>query len=371
MLYHSFSRYLLPLCLVACGGKSLTLGGDGASGGADGATRVFVPEQSDAQALAVDETRLYWLTGYASPAFNAGKERPAHVRSCLKTNCAGATIAYDTWPAAGSVFPSFPKDPFSALSVSSGRVYWSRFTPSGSYQLVSCASTGCVGAPAVLTETSSVSSLASDAQAVYWLSWSDKAILTCQVGGCDSPEVFASVTAFETKGLAVDSSFVYWLDTDAELDWAVMRAPKDRSEGPRVLATGLNQPASLALNSRYVSFSSRYSVGQVAYCPLAGCANSPTAVATNQPYPLSIASDEQSIYWLNAPPRASTKTRAVMRANFGDAGAEPTEIDVVSTPELPSPQAIAVDDSFVYWISWGAQDKHLTFPHASIQRVAK
>ncbi len=353
-LLHQVSAILL-LGVLGCGGKSLQLDGSGtpldpnvAAGGAD--SSAFLPQPS-ALSIAVDQSRLYWTTGWTD-----GDKR-GHVRSCLTASCADSILEYD------ASTTHVADRPFEALAIDGNSVYWSSRDSAFEDSIKSCPLAGCVNGPRILASTSTVASLASDGADLYFAT-DDPEIWRCSVAGCEKPELFAKIQGSQNS-IAVDSRFVYWIDGADYSNAAIVRSPKDGSGPPTTLVSELNQPRSLSVNSRYLIFTTFYSVGDVAYCPLSGCAGHPSLLASAQRYPFTIVSDEQAAYW--------TDKDAVQKGALDGSLAVASWIGARSDanwPPLPK-STIAVDGAFVYWLSCDAPESADSWQHMSIKRRPK
>jgi len=366
---------VLWVFLGGCGGKSLMLDG-AASGGAANSGEAFVPAQPRADALAVDQERLYWVTGACGTCIVSEPGKPpksadiARVRGCLKSDCdVDAIIDYDTWPRPGTEAKSSWAHPLMGLTVAGESLYWVRVTEADDeIEIVSCPVTGCQGTPRLVWHwkgsSNVIPALVSDGEKIYWPSSYSPAILSCSVSGCVDPDFLPVAEA--PHALALHGSYVYWI-----ANGMVQRKPKDGSAPTTDIVTGLNKPAALSTNSSYVSFTTNYSIGQVSFCPLEGCAGAPTALATNQAFPLSVASDEDHVYWVNASINGSARKASVMRSDFNRTIDELATIDVRDMQDPVYEHSVVVDEGYVYWISPGAIDANGHFSHSAIQRRAK
>ncbi|MGC4093092.1 MAG: hypothetical protein QM756_35430 [Polyangiaceae bacterium] len=212
---------------ASCGGKSLHLdAGSGApdAGGMAGAggavSEVVAAKQLTVTELAVDGTRLYWLS-------------EGGVHSCSKESCANTLVDYELWPEhPGQGVPSGPHD--ARLAVSEGNVYWERCVniPDSFYEIATCASSGCAGPPRVVAGLGWgwMQSFAADAENVFWSNIST--IYSCPVSGCAAPVLFTS-DSMEIRTIALDQEYVYWIArTGGGAGGVVRRMPKDGSSAP-------------------------------------------------------------------------------------------------------------------------------------------
>jgi hypothetical protein len=104
-------------------------------------------------------------------------------------------------------------------------VYWTEFGDSdqaGNGSVKSCAATGCDSGPLIYAVLQSgPRGIAVDAQNVYW--GTDGAISSCPIAGCPGGKVTQVVAAGVPYQLAVDAMYVYWADN---YDDTVHRARK-------------------------------------------------------------------------------------------------------------------------------------------------
>jgi hypothetical protein len=210
---------------VSDGGLSGSIATCGLAGCPGGVPTVLaVPEQGPFD-LVVDTTTVYWTTIF-------GKL----VRSCNVSGCGNmpktlsspgvvlsgvavdATSIYWAEPMAGNViqcplsgcvsptpFASGQSNP-TEVDVVNGMLYWST-----SAAIMSCPTTGCVGAPAVFAKNQpGAVALAHDDTTLYWTSSQDGGqIVGCPLLGCTMPAVLANMQGVPTD-LAVDDTALYW-----------------------------------------------------------------------------------------------------------------------------------------------------------------
>jgi len=355
----------LSSIFLGCGGETLDLGraveppeyarpdrsdSDAAS---NGPTWVAT-HQYGGDALLLDETRVYWSTSGAAPQPDANNstcwtcEESFVLRSCAKSDCAGTLVTY--WRS-----PSYQVQ----IGVNRTGIYWTETKHLQSTSaILTCPIAGCVGRPAIVIFDIFSSALVVDDSYVYWLS-PDATLLKCDVNGCGQTPTFLARTnnaRVDWPGvLAATTTNLYWIETTNGTS-AIMTLPKDGSEPPRVIADGLHQPQSLAVDAQNVYFTEGYSFGTVKSCPLVGCVGEPTVIASAQRYPALLAVAEDRAYWFTStrgPPyfwRGESGALAqLVGCPISGCGPNPT----VLVGDEVGPHGIGVDATHVYWTRYG------------------
>jgi hypothetical protein len=106
------------------------------------------------------------------------------------------------------------------------------------------------------------------------------------------------------------------------------------------LASGLNAPYSIAVDTTTVYFAESNPSGRVMRCPLAGCGGSPTVLASGQNNIGAIAIDASYVYWPTV-----LNPGSVLRCALGGCGGAPT----VLASNQYQPYSIATDGTYLYW----------------------
>ena len=169
---------------------------------------------------------------------------------------------------------------------------------------------------------------------LYWAD--DSSIWEANLDGTNTQDL---LSAWEpTIGVAVDSSHVYWVNTNTD---AVRRAnpdgssPQDLVPGQFALATG--GVAVDASHLYWTSYAGGPTAGTIRRANLDG--SNPQAIVTGQAAPFGIAVDASHLYWTNS------GDGTIWRANLDGTNAQ----SIVQGEGQNSLFAVAVDASHLYW----------------------
>ena len=328
---------------------------------------VMATHQYGAVSLAVDDTRVYWITqGVPETLPGQCPRECAVVRSCAKDDCAGTIITY-------AYLQSSPR----LLAVSQTSVFWDRWggrTPTP--QIVTCPIAGCQGAPVVIASGVSPIGLVADESHVYWQS-SDAALLRCPVQGCaGAPELVASLDQFSPQDtLTLDGGNLYWLTGNgAAKPGGVATVPKDGSAPPRFIVEGVLMPRSLAVQDHTVYWSESYTAAAVKRCPFAGCSATPLVLASLAEFPALLDVDGDRAFWFLSTStwtgRAGQDAPAqLVQCSVDGCGSSPT----VLVTEPHGPVALAADATHIYWAASGEKKSHEfeEYDDSNIQRLRR
>jgi hypothetical protein len=360
--------WLLVLSLAAllpagCGGQVAHLDGTPSDGGSSNpnsspdaiapGVSIVIEDQETAIRIAVDETRLYWLSR-------------SRVRSCKKGDCAATIVTYDE-----ATVGSGSHREFYELAVGSDHVHWASLEGAG-VSILSCPSAGCSGAPRVVATDVGLTAIAVDETHVYWASLPVTAIMRRPLTGAGTSQVIAPTDTL-AKPIVVDATHVYWIANAGLAHGAVKRVAKQGGEPPVTLVMEQNQASSLALDAEFFYWANSHYAGTISRCPLSGCVGAPTMIATGQTRPKAVVTDGRSIFWMNVTGDATAgETRAaVMRCPI-EACASALETLAVQTFAQDG-LSMVIDGSDIYWVAQGFEEgiRSEFFPHATIYRHSK
>ena len=154
--------------------------------------------------------------------------------------------------------------------------------------------------------------MAADAVAVYWTNYGttvapdagpqNGTIMKCPLPSCAGGPQAVAATQNHPRGIAVDGDTVYWTNYGTgQNDGAIMKCAKASSGaldggGSTVttLVTGLLYPDAVAVDAKYVYFTTRG--GLVQKVALQGGAPE-TMVQVVQSYPFALVTDDQFLYF--------------------------------------------------------------------------
>lgn len=384
---------VVAFSLAGCGIETLDVGSDGVPGrfatretirgeasAAPGIATVIASRQYAVQAIAADETRLYWSligVGNTDSRDEALREWGV-VRGCDPENCAETLVDYANHEFRGTPLGSSTVP----LLVSSGMLYWTRDSVSGlSPAVVRCPVTGCGGSPEVILEER-LRSIAVDEGSMFWTGGSS-GLFRCNLSDCAGtrtllavPEVTWSELNY-TRNVHLDATNVYWTEggDNADTPGILRKMPKDGSEPPSTMISDLHRPAFLFATPPRIDWVEHFSVGEVRSCALPDCEGGALTLATEQPYAALLAADASDAFWFTRRGRVWNEPRNTSPADLyqcaatGCSDGGPTLLS--TDPKLPS--GIAVTRTHVYWFNRGTafDPSQLTQKEGAILRIRR
>jgi len=329
----------------------------------DGAT-IVASGQASPGVLALDDQNLYWID--LGIAMSGGPKvawwQDGAVMKCPKAGC----------PKGPTALASGRNSISSFFATDGDYVFWSDAGPTFAADdagmpggLLRCSVAGCGNAPERLDELGG-STLAVAGGKVFVAGRSAE-VVWCPISGCASPPAVLwsgdqTTSNTVTVELATDGSDVYWTTMGM-----VMRCAQAGCDGnPTVLvpySTTFWNFGVLALDDTNVYFShglfdnggGALRPGEILACAKAGCAGSPRVLATNLNPPTSLATDGIDVYWSqpDGPLLSTSLTSVVCKCPAAGCNGTPITIAAGMTGSV----AVAVDNDFVYWTDGGASDQ--------------
>jgi hypothetical protein len=317
---------------------------------------VLATGQSLPAGLAVDDAGVYWLdlgveqgTGKAAGPYVGGA-----LMTCAKSGCASGPTAL-----VSGVTEALDLGEPAPLVALGGNVYFAAVqSQSFTGQVLMCATGGCNGS-ATLIASGFPWAMATNGAALFWTEGSQSLVLSCALGGCGgAPTALFAPPAQSyplTQGIAADTTSAYWIVTGVA-DNIVSCAVTGCNDAPSPLGNTLPENAQIVAdaNNLYFTDANPIELGGILTCPKSGCSGSPTVLASGRSAPHGIAVDSARVYWteegddvvngVEVPNAGGVYACAV--AGCGDS---PTAI----ATGQQSPMGIAVDDSRVYWTTEG------------------
>jgi hypothetical protein len=258
--------------------------------------------------MAIDATSVYWT--------DCGDPTGGNVLKMPKTGGAVVTLASG--------------DVLSGIAVEGSELYWVARTSVGAGAIKTVPVAG--GTPTVVAAQSGAPShLVADASFVYWGDLDGDRVMKAPLGGGAATMVAPSNLPFQ---IALGDTAVFWMDAPG-----LMTAPKSGGAATSLAPTlGPNPTAGLAVNATTVYFNvGRPNPPGVSEVSIDGGAVSPVASAPASIGGGPLAIDATRVYW--ADPSGAVYAAPL---SGGTATLLATGQDNVD--------AIAVDDSAVYWL---------------------
>ncbi len=360
--------------LLACGGKSVDLGGNGSgwvstngtasTAAAPSSTAIKEPVTlydgaDQVEAIAVDETTI--------AAFISSVQRGGRIDLCQLSDCQGTQQTIRADSVLSNIYlmanPYWP-----VVLLSHGEVIWSESTQDLRMRIMACSTRGCPEGPRQIAETGgdfnvmASFTLAADSRAVYWVRQNSSApgfmssLMRCARTGCDLPTEWPleEETEFPT-GLAVSEStgMLY-----VSYNKRIAQIPSDFSSGLSRFYDGGSPLGGLALVGQDVYFAVGTLLGQIRRCSATGCGDGPELVANAPRWPHALVADEKQLYWFHvdtsnvfAEPLACVRTLESQRKTIASLDlVEGSEgVDLLSSVLRCSDCGLTMNSRFLFW----------------------
>jgi hypothetical protein len=263
-------------------------------------------------ALAEDDAYLYWID--------------ISNRNVLRTDkTSGATN--DLLPSSFTAIL-----PLTIAVDDAGAVYWGDQS-----EIWRCAKSGCTSDPVAVTSTgpSGVYSLAVDDVAVYWSENSTEILSAHKFGTNESPSViWQSDASVNANAVATDGTRVYFTAEDGLL----RGIPLDGGAQFSIGSTGSAESLGIVLKGG----AAYWTIADTAHGEVIGASTTslgPYPIADEQQFPTWLAVDGTSVFWFTS---ALTGSSTINGCALNDCTPTPLATS-------PSPHAIVVDDTAIYW----------------------
>jgi len=281
-------------------------------------------DQGQSYAIAVNSTSVYWTdtygfvggvlsvpTGGGSPVTLVPAGGGSQAMAIDETNVYYGEVAVMKVPLGGgtptTLAAATAQATIEGIAVDANNVYWTEAGGSGGGTVMktTIATGGTVSTLAVLNSSVLPFDIVVVGGSVYWGEGNGgttvgSVVRVSSTGG--TPTTLASGLAGPQR-LAVDSANVYWTDYG---DGSVMQCSVDGCGGtPLILASGQNLPTGVAIDATSVYWltfgtaANTYTDGAVMKVSIGG--STPITLATRQVEPYGIAVDATSVYWTTSP----------------------------------------------------------------------
>src|SRR5687767_12077370 len=183
--------------------------------------------------------------------------------------------------------------------------------------------------PTTVVAQTGIKAAAFNDSKLYWAMPGD-GVYACPFTGCMAGKRLLTTNALE---LAVDATSLYWIEGDGsiavpEKSIALRSAPKDGTSPPALLAAQQNQARSLLLHDGFVYWTTSFSLGAVARCPLGGCPiDGPEVLAEGQYFPLFATPSRDSLFWMNGAPAPGKLHVAIFACQSRSCGSTIEQLD--------------------------------------------
>ncbi len=292
----------------------------------NGACQLVMPGPgSDQACLTIDANNIYWATANANPgavySVPKGGGQPTQIIT-------------------GQASPR-------GIAVDGTSVYFTLLTGG---RVLKCPLAGCNNNPTLIASNQqNPFGLTVDGTNVYWTNRGNGTVMKCAIAGCNNqPTMVAGNQAMPTE-IAVDGNNVYWANAG---DGTVWKAPVGGGNPTMVTATNMPGAHGIASDGNFVYFTQGMQ-GLVERVPVGG--GNATAIAMGQAHPWGLALDGMgTVVWSNS--QAANMGGAVLKAPAAGGPA------VTRAAMQQFPLCVAADATTIYWIDAGGN---------SVQKVAK
>lgn len=265
--------------------------------------------------IATDGTNVYWTAwsaafgGVFSVPVNGGALNQLTTTSdTYGITTDGTNIYYTQYLTSGSVY-NVPTGGGSPVLMAMGQGRPTSVSAAGGYVFFANPYTGNISkslndgstnVTVVAASQGAPPGVVADDSYVYWTcgcTSTTSGISRAPIGG-GAPAVLAMNQAFPLN-ITMDANNVYWTNQGSTMmgDGSVMMAAKS---GAQVLtvATAQDKPYDIAVNDKYIYWTTNVAGGSVMAAPLGG--GTPIVLVSGQNYPRGITTDAVAIYWTNA-----------------------------------------------------------------------
>jgi hypothetical protein len=192
-----------------------------------------------------------------------------------------------------------------------------------------------------------VGAMAEDTLNLYWMDQSGQSLYRMPKAG-GVPFALASGFTSAGTGLAVDSSYAYWVDDGAGNGAGTVSKVSLDGGAPILLASGQDSPVSLAVDATNVYWANRVIGGAIMQASKVDGSNPIVLHADGGDYPYSLTIDSQNVYW-------TSNNTPSGQLGSGSVNLVPIDGGLVQTlTSAGEPSSVAVDANNIYFGDFGA-----------------
>ena len=198
----------------------------------------------------------------------------------------------------------------------------------------------------LITGLQGAAGIAIDGSYIYWSDALADTIGRARLDGTDPQPNFITGLTSTPTGLAVDGGHIYWAEFGTD---TIVRANLDGTGVQENFITGANGPYTVAVDSSHVYWtnSNNGAAGTIGRANLDGTAIQQDFI-TGATGPVGVAVDATHVYWSNYGP-LDTPGSTIGRANLDGTGVQPDFITGAT-----GPTGIAADGQHIYWTNFGS-----------------